>query len=197
MSITTLNITKAYFVGIGGIGMSALAQLLVDHGVLVSGSDREESPVTDLLVEKGITVVIGQDGTGVPADVQVVVYSEAVWEDNLDRVKAKELGIPQFSYFAMLGEVSKQMQTIAVAGTHGKTTTTGMLARILRDSGASPSAVVGSIVRDFESNYLPGTSDAFVVEACEYKRDFLTLSPKILVITNIEFDHTDYYKDLA
>ena len=112
-------------------------------------------------------------------------------------MRAKELGIPQASYFDVLGEVSGGMRTVAVAGTHGKTTTTGMLARVLRDAGASPTAIVGSLVRDFGSNYLKGESDLLVVEACEYKRDFLTLSPDILVITNIEFDHTDYYRDLA
>jgi UDP-N-acetylmuramate--alanine ligase len=97
----------------------------------------------------------------------------------------------------MLGEVSETKRTVAVAGTHGKTTTTGMLARILRDAGVSPTAVIGSLVRDFGSNYLPGESDWFVVEACEYKRDFLTLVPEVFVITNIELDHTDYYRDLA
>jgi UDP-N-acetylmuramate--alanine ligase len=89
------------------------------------------------------------------------------------------------------------MRTVAVAGTHGKTTTTGMLARILSDARVSPTAIIGSLVRDFGSNYLPGTSEWFVVEACEYKRDFLSLSPEVLAITNIELDHTDYYRDLA
>jgi UDP-N-acetylmuramate--alanine ligase len=177
--------------------MSGLAQLMKDMDVSVSGSDREESPVTELLESKGISVHLTQDGKGVPEDADVVVYSEAVWEDNLDRMRANELQIPQKSYFDMLGEVSKEKQTIAISGTHGKTTTTGMTAKILRDAGVVPSAIVGSIVKDFGSNYLPGTSDYFVVEACEYKRDFLTLAPRILVITNIEFDHTDYYTDLA
>jgi UDP-N-acetylmuramate--alanine ligase len=188
---------KAYFVGIGGIGMSALAQLLADQGVAVSGSDREESPVTDLLAKRGIPVLIGQKAENVPTDAKVVIYSEAVWDDNPERMRAKELGIIEKSYFTMLGEVSSEKKTIAVAGTHGKTTTTGMLAKILADGGASPTAVVGSLVKDFGSNYLAGTSDLFVVEACEYKRDFLTLSPFILVITNLEWDHTDYYKGLT
>lgn len=191
------DIRKAYFIGVGGIGMSALAQLLADQGVAVSGSDREASPVTELLAKKGIEVLIGQKTENVPSDAEVVVYSEAVWEDNPERMRAKELGIPQKSYFTMLGEVSKGKRTIAVAGTNGKTTTTGMLAKILADAGASPTAVVGSLVKDFGSNYLHGDSDLFVVEACEYKRDFLTLHPTILVVTNIEWDHTDYYKDLA
>ncbi len=186
-----------YMVGIGGIGMSGLAQLLTDQGCEVTGSDREASPVTELLESKGIKVAIGQKAENVPTDAELVIYSEAVWEDNPERVRAKGLGIRQISYFAGLGEVSKGKKTVAVSGTHGKTTTTGMLARILRDAGASPTAIVGSLVKDFQSNYVKGDSDIFVVEACEYKRDFLTLSPKVLVITNIEWDHTDYYKDLA
>ena len=191
------NYKKAYFIGVAGIGMSGLAQLLKDQGVEVTGSDREASPVTELLEKKGIHVSFAQDGTAVPHDAQIAVYSEAVWEDNVDRMTCKELGIPQLSYFEMLGEVSKSHTTIAVAGTNGKTTTTGMLAKILADAGASPTAVVGSIVKDFGSNYLAGTSNLFVVEACEYKRDFLSLSPTYLIITNIEWDHTDYYKDLS
>ncbi|HVX90177.1 MAG TPA: Mur ligase domain-containing protein, partial [Candidatus Paceibacterota bacterium] len=187
---------KAYFIGIGGIGMSALAQLMADHGVAVSGSDREASPVTELLESKGITVMIGQKADNVPSDAEVVVYSEAVWEDNAERVRAKELNLRQISYFQALGEISYKKRTIAIAGTHGKTTTTSMTAKILADGGASPTAVVGSIVKDFDSNYLHGDSDLFVVEACEYKRDFLTLSPFVLVITNIEWDHTDYYSDI-
>ncbi len=177
--------------------MSALAQLMKDGGADVSGSDREASPTTELLSKKGISVRIGQAAGNVPADAELVVYSEAVWEDNPERERAKELGIRQRSYFAQLGEVSKGKRTIAVAGTHGKTTTTGMTAKILLDAGASPSAVVGSIVQDFGSNYLRGESNLFVAEACEYKRDFLCLTPTYLIVTNVEWDHTDYYKDLA
>jgi len=197
MQLNGKEIQKAYFIGIGGIGMSGLAQLMLDQGVAVIGSDREESPVTELLEKKGITVLIGQKAENVPEDADVIVYSEAVWSDNPERVEAKRYEIPELSYFGVLGLVSETKKTIAVSGTNGKTTTTGMLARILRDAHASPTAVVGSIVKDFESNYLSGTSDLFVVEACEYKRDFLTLDPSILVITNIEWDHTDYYRDLA
>ncbi len=190
------SISHAYFIGIGGIGMSALAQYLADKGITVSGSDREASPVTDLLVSKGIQVSLVQTAENVPEAADLVVYSEAVWEDNIERVRAKELGIPQRSYFEVLGDVSEDMRTIAIAGTHGKTTTTGMTAKLLRDAGVSPTAIVGSLVRDFGSNYLAGNSEWLVVEACEYKRDFLTLSPEILIVTNIELDHTDYYKNL-
>jgi UDP-N-acetylmuramate--alanine ligase len=191
------KVKKAYFIGIGGIGMSALAQYMSDQGVKVSGSDREASPVTELLESKRIKVVLEQKEKNVPKDADVVVYSEAVWEDNPERMRAKELELPQVSYFDMLGKVSEGKRTIAISGTHGKTTTTGMTAKILSDAGASPTAVVGSLVKDFGSNYLKGESDIFVVEACEYKRDFLSLSPFVLVVTNIEWDHTDYYKNLA
>lgn len=187
---------KIHFIGIGGIGMSALAQYFADQGVIVTGSDRSESPVTELLEKKGITVVIGQKSENVPADAGMIVYSDAVPEDNPERVRAKELGIPELNYFKMLGQVSLGKRTVAVAGTHGKTTTTGMLAKILGDAGASPTAIVGSIVKDFGSNYVHGNLDIFVVEACEYRDHLLELSPEILVITNLEWDHTDWFPSL-
>ena len=186
-----------YMIGIGGIGMSALAQLYLDEGYTVSGSDREESPTTTLLKEKGITVHLSQTGEHIQDNVSFAVYSEAVGEDNPERMKVKELGIKEYSYFEALGEVTRAKRTIAVAGTHGKTTTAAMLTKLLVDMGVSPTAIIGSLVKDFGSNYVKGEGEWFVVEACEYKRDFLTLNPEILVITNLEFDHTDYYKDLA
>jgi UDP-N-acetylmuramate--alanine ligase len=187
---------KIHFVGIGGIGMSALAQLCADHGAVVSGSDREASPVTELLEKKGVQVAIPQRAENVPNDAELVVYSDAVPEDNVERVRTKELGITERSYFAMLGTVSEGKRTVAIAGTHGKTTTTGMLAKILADAGASPTAVVGSLVKDFGSNYLHGDSDLFVVEACEYRDHILELSPEVLVVTNLEWEHTDYFPSL-
>lgn len=187
---------KIFMTGVGGIGMSALAQLLKDQGHDVSGSDRAASPTTELLESKGIRVIVGQSADNVPADAEQLIYTEAVHPDNVERMRAKALGIPEISYFGMLGVVSKGKSCVAISGTNGKTTTTGMTAKILKDAGADPSAIVGSITKDFGSNYLPGASELFVVEACEYKRDFLTLSPHVLVITNIELEHTDYYKDL-
>jgi len=190
---------KAHFIGIGGIGMSALAQYFHDQGVIITGSDRSASPVTELLEKKGIKVAIGQEAENVSADVGMVVYSDAVVEGAegfVERVRARELGIPELSYFKMLGQVSLGKRTVAVAGTHGKTTTTGMLAKILRDAGASPTAIVGSLVRDFGSNYLHGDSDLCVVEACEYRDHLLELTPIILVITNLEWDHTDWFPSL-
>lgn len=188
---------KIHFIGIGGIGMSALAQYLKNQDVEVSGSDREANPVTELLESKSIVVAIGQRVENVPSNAELVIYSDAVSEDNPERARAKELGIPQLSYFSMLGKVSEGKRTVAVAGTHGKTTTTGMLAKILKDARTSPTAIVGSIVKDFGSNYVAGTSDLFVVEACEYRDHLLELTPQILVITNLEWDHTDYFPSLA
>lgn len=186
-----------YMVGIGGIGMSALAQLLVARGHAVSGSDREESPTTILLQKQGIRVFIGHDSLFVPADTELLIYSDAVPAESPERVRAHELGVKQVSYFEMLGEISAGSRTIAVAGTHGKTTVTGMLAAILKAADKEPTAIVGSIVRDFGSNFLPGRPDLFVVEACEYRDHLLELSPQILVITNIELDHTDFFPSLV
>lgn len=188
---------RIYMVGIGGIGMSGLAQLLVARGHAVSGSDREESPTTMLLQKKGIRVFIGHDPLFVPDDTELLVYSDAVPAESPERMRAHELGIKQISYFELLGEVSRSARTIAVAGTHGKTTVTGMLAAILKAAGKEPTAIVGSIVRDFDSNFLLGRDDLFVVEACEYRDHLLELSPEILVITNIELDHTDFFPSLV
>jgi len=187
---------KIHFIGIGGIGMSALAQMMQHVGAEVTGSDRDASPVTTLLEQKGIHVMIGQKAENVPESADVAVYSDAVPVDNPERARAAELGITQLSYFAMLGQVSEGKKTVAVAGTHGKTTVTGMLAKILVDAGAEPTAIIGSLVKDFGSNYIAGESDLFVVEACEYRDHLLELSPKVLVLNNIEWDHTDYFPSL-
>ena len=177
--------------------MSALAQLYKTEGHDVSGSDRASSPTTELLERKGIPVALEQKAGNVPEDAELVVYSDAVWEDNPERVRAKELGMRQISYFEALGEVSKGRFTIAVTGTHGKTTTTAMLAKILKDAGKEPTAVIGSVVSEFGSNFVAGAFDGpFVVEACEYRDHVLKLSPNILVVTNVEWDHTDWFPSL-
>lgn len=187
---------KIHFVGIGGIGMSGLAQLCVDQGAVVTGCDREASPTTELLEKKGIKVSIGHGADHVVGDLDLLVCTDAIPEDNPERAKAAELRVRRTSNFQLLGEISKEMKTIAIAGTHGKTTTTGMVAKILRDVGASPVAIIGSIVKDFGSNYLSGTSDLFVVEADEYKEHLLEFSPEVLLINNLEWDHTDIYPSL-
>jgi UDP-N-acetylmuramate--alanine ligase len=185
---------KIHMIGVGGIGMSALAQLYISRGETLTGSDRTASPTTELLESKGMHVLIPQVAENVPADAELVIYSDAVHPDNVERMRASELGIKQISYFKALGEVSAGTFTIAVSGTHGKTTTTGMLTKILVEAGKNPTAIIGSIVKDFGSNFVAGDPKLFIVEACEYKDHLLELSPKILVITNIEWDHTDWFK---
>lgn len=193
---------RIYLIGIGGIGMSALAQLYLSEGHAVSGSDRDTSPVIDLLAKKGIPVALVQKAENVPSDAELAVYSDAVWEDNPERMRAKELGLRQLSYFEALGEVSKGKRTIAVTGTNGKTTTTAMLAKILKDAGKEPTAVIGSLVSEFGSNFVEGLpaqagkGDLFVVEGCEYRDHVLKLSPEILVLTNVEWDHTDWFPSI-
>ncbi len=153
-----------YMVGIGGIGMSALAQLLAHQGKTVSGSDRDASPTTDLLEQKGVGIFFGHDAANIPNATELLIYSDAIHTDNPERMRAQGSGIPQKSYFEALGEASKNMRTIAVAGTHGKTTTTGMLAKILQAAEKDPTAIIGSIVQDFGSNFLSGREHHIVVE---------------------------------
>jgi len=184
---------KIFMIGIGGIGMSALAQLYVHAGHVVSGSDRAESPTTKLLKEKGILVAVEQKAENIVNDAELIVYSDAVPEDHPERVEGRRLGIRELSYFEALGEVSQGMNAVAVAGAHGKTTTTAMLVKILKDAGENPTAVIGSLVPEFGSNFVPG-GDLFVVEACEYRDHLLKLSPNVLVIGNLEWDHTDWFK---
>ncbi len=187
---------KVHFIGIAGVGMSALAQLMADGGAQITGSDNAWFPTLKAIEKYGIPFTIGYKAENIPRDTELVVYTDAVPVDNVERIEAHRRGIPQQSYFEALGKISIGKRTVAVAGTHGKTTTTGMLARILRDAGASPTAVIGSIVKDFSSNYLSGTSDLFIVEACEYRDHLLELSPQVLVITNLEWDHTDWFPSL-
>lgn len=191
------KIRQVHFIGIGGIGMSALAQLFLHEGKTVRGSDKEKGITTTLIEKAGGVVFEGHAKKNLSDSVDLVVYSDAVAPDNSELVHARELKIPLLSYFEVLGKVSKNKNTIAVSGTHGKTTTTGMLTKILVDAGKSPTAIVGSIVKDFKSNFIHGESNLLVVEACEYKEHVLKLSPKILVVTNIEFDHSDFFKNLS
>jgi UDP-N-acetylmuramate--alanine ligase len=149
-----------------------------------------------MLTKQGIVVLIPQQAENVPEDIDLLIYSDAVPEDNPERARARERGIREQMYFEALGEVTKGRKTIAVSGTHGKTTTTGMLTNILVDAKQNPTAIIGSIVKDFESNFVAGSSELFVVEACEWRGHFLNLSPYILVITNLEWDHTDFYPNL-
>lgn len=191
------DITKAHFVGVGGIGMSALARLFVHEGKKVSGSDRMQSEITKALTEEGVHFTSTQVASNVTDGIDIVVYTEAMPHDHEELVQARALGIVTMNYFEALGMVANEYYLIAVAGSHGKTTTTAMLIDIFEEAGFDPSAIVGSLRSKTKSNYRAGKSKYFIVEACEYKRDFLSLTPDVLIITNIEHEHVDYYKDLG
>lgn len=191
------KIKKIHFIGIGGIGVSALARMMLAEGKSVSGSDTTLSDITKELTRLGARVHEGHDALRVPRGCDLVVYSPAVRENNPELLFAREREIPTLSYPEMLGRVSTGKKTIAVSGTHGKTTTTAMIAEILIDAKKDPTVVVGSVLQKQGSNFIGGKGELFVVEACEYRRSFLNLSPEILVITNIDADHLDYYGDLA
>ena len=176
--------------------MSGLARLFLAEGKEVSGSDREASEITRALQDEGITFFNTQVAENLTEDLDLVVYTAAMPSDHEELLRAEKLGIKTMSYFEALGMVANEYHLIAVAGTHGKTTTTAMLIDIFESAGFDPSAIVGSLRAKTKSNYRAGKSKYFIVEACEYKRDFLSLTPDVLVITNIEHDHVDYYKTL-
>ncbi|KKS37089.1 MAG: UDP-N-acetylmuramate-L-alanine ligase [Parcubacteria group bacterium GW2011_GWD2_42_14] len=177
--------------------MSALAQLYASKGAHATGSDRATSPVVELLLLKGIEVFIGHDAAHIHPSTTRVVYSDAIPKDNSERVWAREHDVEELSYFEALGKATEEGTSIIISGTHGKTSTTAMIAKILIDAGKEPTVIAGSILSEYGSNFVAGKNDLFVIEGCEYRRHFLHLHPTVLVITNIELDHTDYYKDLA
>lgn len=195
MDLTAVK--KVHFIGIGGIGISAIARMMLGEGKVVSGSDQSASEVTHELEKLGVAIFIGQRAENIPKDADLIVYTIAVKDDNPELAEARRLGVPVLSYPEMLGLVTKEKYTIAVAGTHGKTTTTAMIAKIFLDAGLDPTVVVGSLLKDVQSNFIAGKSQYFIAEACEYRRSFLNLNPKVAVITNIDTDHLDYYKNLA
>lgn len=198
MNIFDLNkIQKIHFIGIGGIGISAIARMMLLEGKEVSGSDRELSSITEELSKLGAKIYEKQNYSNVPSDTDLVVYSIAVPEANPELKAVFDLSIPTMTYPEILGVISKDKYTIAVSGTHGKTTTTAMIAKVFIEAKKDPTVIVGSFLKEQKSNFIAGKSQYFIVEACEYRRSFLNLSPKILVITNIDNDHLDYYGDLA
>jgi len=195
-NVDLIKIKKAHFVGIGGVGVSAIARMMLAEGKIVGGSDVSDSAIIDELRKLGANIFLGHSADNIADDVDLVVYTPAVTVDNPELKKATELGIPMLSYPEMLGLISKDKYTIAVSGAHGKTTTTAMIAKILIDAKKDPTVIVGSLLKDHKSNFVAGKSGYFVVEACEYKKSFLNLNPKIIIITNIDNDHLDYYGNL-
>lgn len=197
------SLKKVHIVGIGGIGISAIAHMLLEGNpkiglapCVISGSDAALSLVTENLEKAGARIFHGHRGDQVPEDVGLVLYTVAIPDTNPELARAKELGIPCVTYPEMLRAVSKDFYTIAVSGTHGKTTTTAMLGKILVEAGLDPTVIVGSLLRH-GTNFILGKSKYLVVEADEYRKSFHNLTPSLLVITNIDEDHLDFYKDLT
>lgn len=183
-----------YCVGIGGTGLSALATILRQNGKNISGSDASVSDITKRLEMDGIPVKIGHFNDNLPKDTNLLIYSPAISQTIPERKSATNLGITQLSYPEAVGLISNKMNTIAVCGTHGKTTTTALLASAFINSLKDPTVLLGSAIGEFNNhNARVGKGNDFIIEACEYKRNFLNYKPKIIVLNNIEVDHLDYY----
>ncbi len=187
-----------YFMGIGGISMSGLAEILLEKGFTVSGSDSKASALTAMLEDKGVTIYYGQKAQNMTEDIDCVVYTSAIHPDNPELMAAQELKLPLLTRAELLGQIMKNYQIpIAVSGTHGKTTTTSMISEILLAADTDPTLSIGGILKTIGGNIRIGQSPYFVTEACEYTNSFLSFFPKISLILNIEEDHLDFFKDLA
>lgn len=189
--------SHVYFIGIGGISMSGLAEILLDAGLRVSGSDARESKIVKRLSDKGAKVYIGQNVAHIEDDIDVIVYTAAIKEDNPEYMAGVQKGIPMLSRASLLGQLMEQYQTsIAISGTHGKTSTTSMLSHILLAAKANPTISLGGQLDIISGNIRIGGREVFLTEACEYTNSFLELNPTIAVILNVEADHMDFFKDL-
>lgn len=187
---------RIHFIGIGGCSMSGLAGLMHNRGYLVTGSDRDKSHKTDHLNDKGLKVSIGHNAEQV-VGADMVVYTAAISKDNPERVKADVLGIPSIERATLLGQLMEGYeQSVAISGTHGKTTTTAMMAQVCQECGVNPTAHFGGDLAAIGGSTIEGDEKVFVVEACEFAGSFLKFHPTIAVILNIDEDHLDFYKDI-
>lgn len=187
---------KIHCIGIGGIGLSAIAEILLSRGYEVSGSDMRESEMTERLIEQGARIYLGHRAKNVD-DVDLVIYSSAIGRDNPELARADERGIPAITRAQALGVLMDEYRnSIAVSGTHGKTTTTSMVSLILKEAQKEPTILVGGNLAEIDGNVYIGDNEYFVTEACEYMDSFLNLKPKIEIILNIDSDHLDYFKDV-
>jgi len=197
MTVLNLDSVKhAHFVGIGGCGMSGAARILLDRGVRVTGSDTTPGHIARDLESRGVRLMTGHATENVLPGTDLVVMTAAARLDNPELAEAVSRGIPIVKYAAVLGALMDPLRGIAVAGTHGKTTTTAMVASILTAGGFDPSFVIGGEVESLGGNARSGKGAFFAAEACEYDRSFLNLRPEAAVVTNVEIDHVDYYRDL-
>lgn len=192
------DIQKIYFIGIGGIGMSALARYFKQHRKAdVYGYDRTPSPLTDALIAEGMHIHFEDDIQQIPEGIDLVVYTPAIPSDHGELNYFKERGYVVLKRAAVLGIISRGMKAIAIGGTHGKTTTTSITTHILRSAGIDCSAFLGGIAENFKSNYVAGNGEWFVVEADEYDRSFLQLNPEIAAVLSMDADHLDIYGDVS
>ena len=193
------NIKKyknVHMIGIGGVSMSGIAEILVNWGFSVSGSDRSDSETLHVLRNAGIKIYVGHNAKNIEG-ADCVVYTAAIHPDNPEFVHAKELGIPLIERSTFLGELTRcYKNTIAVSGTHGKTTTTSLVSLCFIEAQKDPSIQVGAMLKELNGNYRVGNSENFIIEACEYVESFLKFSPKSEIILDIDNDHLDYYKNL-
>lgn len=198
MDLDLSKIKHVHFIGIGGIGISAIARMMLHDGKKVSGQDMHDSDILHELHKAGAEITVGQSYEAIPLDADLIAYTIAIenYDPELFNKLKSQTTVPIRSYPQMLAIVSHDKYTIAISGTHGKTTTTGMITQVLRETGQDPTVVIGSLLVGEKSNFIAGKSKYFVVEACEYRRSFLNINPSILVITNIDEDHLDYYKDI-
>ena len=199
MNEYTVNFSRpchVHFIGIGGISMSGLAQIILKEGFTVSGSDMKESALTRQLTALGAVVSYPQKADNITNDIDVIVYTAAIHEDNPEFAAAKASQKPMLSRAEFLGQLmNNYSRSVAVAGTHGKTTTTSMLTHILLAAKADPTISVGGILKAIDGNIRVGSSDCFVTEACEYTNSFLHFYPKYSVVLNVEAEHLDFFKD--
>jgi UDP-N-acetylmuramate--alanine ligase len=187
---------RVHFIGIGGCGMSGLARMLLDGGAIVSGSEPKPNPQTFQLTSLGAKISRDQMGELLTNETDLVVRTAAVPDTNREFIAAHAFGIPSIKYAVLLGQVMAERFGIAVAGTHGKSTTTAMIAYTMLQCGADPSFVVGGTVPQLGGGSRSGLGSAFVAEACEFDRSYHKLQPRVAIITNIEEDHLDCYKDI-
>ena len=186
---------KIHMIGIGGISMSGIAEILANWGFSVSGSNNVDSDILHILKNAGNKVYIGHNAQNV-VGADCVVYTAAIPKDNVELVHAKVLGIPTIERSDFLGELTRcYKNTIAISGTHGKTTTTSLVSLCFLEALKDPSIQVGAIIKELNGNYRVGNSENFIIEACEYVESFLKFSPKSEIILNIDNDHLDYYKN--
>ncbi|MDE7204630.1 MAG: UDP-N-acetylmuramate--L-alanine ligase [Lachnospiraceae bacterium] len=191
------NPIHVHFIGIGGISMSGLAQILIEAGFTVSGSDSKKSPLTQHLVSMGAKINYPQMASNINDSIDLVVYTAAIAQDNPEFTAAAEKQIPLMTRADLLGQIMKNYKMpIAISGTHGKTTTTSMVSEVLLAADADPTLSIGGILKSIGGNIRVGRSDYFVTEACEYTNSFLSFFPRISIILNIEEDHMDFFKDI-